>query len=154
MILPNDDYDDDFIDDMSKLPAALYVYKLSLTVPNHDEELRLYHRYRHELYSWRCGVLQGQGGHPIQTETTGVGDHPCSSQGVSGMIISRVEETVFWPGISPDILKTRPAAMTALQPVFLFVCLLAAVLTFSFSLQSTVCLFDLDFPPVLLKSFT
>ena len=60
-----------------------------------DEELRPYHKYRHEL----CGVLQGQSYHPIQTETTGVGDHPRCSPGGEFMI-SRVEGIVFWPGIS------------------------------------------------------
>ena len=31
-----------------------------------------------------------------------------AQQGVSGMI-SRIEETVFWPGISTDVIKTRVA---------------------------------------------
>ena len=32
-------------------------------------------------------------------------------QGVSGMT-SRVEETVFWPGITTDIIKTRGSCLT------------------------------------------
>ena len=32
-------------------------------------------------------------------------------QGVSGMV-NRVEETVFWPGITTDIIKTRGKCMT------------------------------------------
>jgi hypothetical protein len=32
-------------------------------------------------------------------------------EGVSGMV-SRVEDAVFWPGITPDILRTRGSCMT------------------------------------------
>jgi hypothetical protein len=37
-----------------------------------------------------------------------------SHQGVSGMV-SRVEDTVFWPGISTDIIKTRGGYLTCVQ---------------------------------------
>ena len=35
-------------------------------------------------------------------------------QGVSGMI-SRVEDTVFWPGICTDIIKTRGGCLTCVR---------------------------------------
>ena len=35
-------------------------------------------------------------------------------QGVSGMI-SRVEDTVFWPGICTDIIKTRGCCLTCIR---------------------------------------
>ena len=35
-------------------------------------------------------------------------------QGVSGMI-SRIEETVFWPGISIDVIKTRGSCLTCVN---------------------------------------
>ena len=35
-------------------------------------------------------------------------------QGVSGMI-SRVEDSVFWPGISQDIIKTRGGCLSCVR---------------------------------------
>ena len=35
-------------------------------------------------------------------------------QGVSGMI-SRIEETVFWPGISTDVIKTSGSCLTRVK---------------------------------------
>ena len=35
-------------------------------------------------------------------------------QGVSGMV-GRVEDSVFWPGITPDIVKTRHTCMTCVR---------------------------------------
>ena len=137
VIVPNDDDDRDFLDDMKARVDAIEadvhavmrtdeisvitwdrLYEAAQEEPlmvklmevvlrgfpqsSYDEELRPYQKYRHELHI-AGGVLQGQGGHPIQTETTGVG------------MISRVEDTVFWPGISPYIIKTRGSCLTCVR---------------------------------------
>ena len=80
-----------------------------------DEDLSPYHKYRHKLhiaggvvcYNDRA-VIQ------IRLRQQVLETIHAAYQGVSGMI-SRVEDTVFWPGISTDIIKTRGSCLTCVM---------------------------------------
>ena len=79
------------------------------------EDLRPYHKYRHELhiaggvvcYKDRVVIPTGLRQQVLETIHA-------AHQGVSGMV-SRVEDTVFWPGISTDIIRTRGSCLTCVK---------------------------------------
>ena len=78
-----------------------------------DEELKQYHKFRYDLHvgeelvCYKDSIVILAKLRPKVLETI----HAAAHQGVSGMI-SRVEDTVFWPGISTDIIKTRGGCLT------------------------------------------
>jgi hypothetical protein len=77
-----------------------------------DEELKQYHKFKHDLnvaeelvcYKDRIVI-------PATLRVQVLETIRAVHQGVSSMI-SRVEDTVFWPGISTDIIKTRGGCLT------------------------------------------
>ena len=77
-----------------------------------DETIKQFHKFRHDLhvadgvvcYKDRIVV-------PIQLRQQILEAIHAAHQGVTGMF-SRVEDTVFWPNITTDILRTRGACLT------------------------------------------
>jgi hypothetical protein len=82
---------------------------------NVDKELKQYHKFRHDLHvaeelvCYKDKIVIPAKMRPQVPETVQHGH-----QGVSSMI-SRVEDTVFWPGISTDIIKTRGSCLTCVR---------------------------------------
>ena len=80
-----------------------------------DEEIRHYHRYKKDLHvaedvvCYKDRIII-----PIELRSQILETIHAAHQGVSNMM-SRVEETVFWPGINTDIIKTRGACLTCIQ---------------------------------------
>jgi hypothetical protein len=76
-----------------------------------NEELKQYHKFRHELHvaeelvCYKDRIVIPAKMRPQVLETI-----HAAHQGVSGML-SRVEDTVFWPGISTNIIKTRESCL-------------------------------------------
>ena len=80
-----------------------------------DEELRIYHKFRHDLHVARGVVCyKDRAVVPVKLRLEVLETIHAAHQGVSGMI-SRVEDTVFWPGISTDIIKTRGSCLTCVK---------------------------------------
>ena len=80
-----------------------------------DKDPREFHRYRHDLHVVD-GVLCYRDRIMVPAalrEQVLAGIH-AAHQGVSGMA-GRKDETVFWPGINPDILRTRGSCMTCIR---------------------------------------
>ena len=74
-----------------------------------------YHRFRHELHEVD-GVLCYRDRIAVPTAIRTkvlIGIH-AAHQGISGMTV-RIDLTVFWPGINPDIIKTRGGCMTCVR---------------------------------------
>ena len=80
-----------------------------------DEDLKQYHRFRHDLHV-AGGVVcyKDRAIIPVTLRPQGLEIIHAAHQGVSGMI-SRIKETVFWPGISIDVLKTRGSCLTCVK---------------------------------------
>ena len=77
-----------------------------------DKSLRKYHRFRHKFHVVD-GVLWYRV--PIVVPVNqGPDRNPRRSPWVLGMA-GRIDETVFWPGIIPDIIKTRGGCMTCVR---------------------------------------
>jgi hypothetical protein len=80
-----------------------------------DEELKQYHKFKHDLH-----VAEELVGYkdriiiPVKLGPQVLETIHASHQGVSGMI-SRVKDTVFWPGICTDIIKTRGGCLTCVR---------------------------------------
>jgi hypothetical protein len=75
-----------------------------------DEELKQFHLHvAEELVCYKDRIVIPVNPRQQVLETIHT-DH----QGVSGMI-SRVEDSVFWPGISTDIIKTRGSSLTCVR---------------------------------------
>ena len=80
-----------------------------------DEELKPYHKFRHDLHiaggivCYKDRAVIPTGLRPQVLDTI-----HAAHQGVSGMI-SRVEDTVYWPGISSDIIRTRGSCLTCVR---------------------------------------
>jgi hypothetical protein len=80
-----------------------------------DEEIRHYHKFKHDLHvaedvvCYKDRIIIPAKLRPQVLETI-----HAAHQVVSGMI-SRVEDTVFWPGICTDIIKTRGGCLTCIQ---------------------------------------
>ena len=79
-----------------------------------DKSLREYHIFRHDLHEvdgvlcYRdCSVV------PEALRTKVLIEIHAAHQGVSGMT-GKIDETVFWPGINPDIFETRGGCMTCI----------------------------------------
>ena len=75
-----------------------------------DKTLREYHRFRHNLH-----VVDGD--HmvvPAALRAQVLEGIHAAHEWVSGMV-GRIDETVFWPGINPDIIKTRGDCMTCVR---------------------------------------
>ena len=78
-------------------------------------ELRQFFKFRHDLHTvggvacYKDRVII-----PAKLRRQVLETIHAAHQGVSGMI-SRVEESVFWPGITPDIIKTRNTCMTCIK---------------------------------------
>ena len=78
-------------------------------------EVRPYHRYRHGLvivdgvvcYKDRVVI-------PADLRTQVLGTLHSAHQGVTGMV-NRAEQTVFWPGITTDINRTRAMCRTCVR---------------------------------------
>ena len=80
-----------------------------------DKTLREYHRFCHDLHMVN-GVLCYRDCIMLPAALRGKvleGIH-ASHQGVSGMA-GRIDETVFWPEINPDIIDTRGNCMTCVR---------------------------------------
>jgi hypothetical protein len=79
-----------------------------------DEEIRQYHKFKHDLHMaeelvcYKDRIIIPAKLRPQVLETI-----HAAHQGVFGMI-SRVEDTVFWPGICTDIIKTRGGCLTCI----------------------------------------
>ena len=77
-----------------------------------DETIRQFHKFRHDLhvadgvvcYKDRIVV-------PVQLRQQMLEAIHAAHQGVTGMV-GRVEDTVFWPNITQDILRTRGKCLT------------------------------------------
>jgi hypothetical protein len=80
-----------------------------------DEDLTPHHKYRHELHI-DGGVVcyKDRAVIQIRLRQQVLETIHAAHQGVSGMI-SRVENTVFWPEISMDIIKTRGSCLTCVR---------------------------------------
>ena len=79
-----------------------------------DKSLRENHRFRHDLHEVN-GVLCYRDRIVVQEALRTkvlIGIH-AAHQGVLGMA-GRIDETVFWLGINPDIIKTRGGCMTGI----------------------------------------
>jgi hypothetical protein len=80
-----------------------------------DEELKQFHKFKHDLHEaeevvcYKDRIIIPAKLRPQVLETI-----HAAHQGVSGMI-SRVEDTVFWPGICTDIIKTRGGCLTCIR---------------------------------------
>ena len=80
-----------------------------------DKDLREFHRYRDDLHMVD-GVLCYRDRIVVPAALRGqvlAGIHP-AHQGFSGMA-ERIDETIFWPEINPDILRTRGSCMTCIR---------------------------------------
>ena len=80
-----------------------------------DKDLRIFHQFRHSLHVVR-GVLCYKDRIVIPQVLHGsvlAGIH-AAHQGVTGMT-GRIDETVFWPGIHTDIIKTRAGCKTCMR---------------------------------------
>jgi hypothetical protein len=80
-----------------------------------EHELRVYHKFRHSLYVVD-GVLCYKERLVIPEvlrEGVLAAIH-ATHQGVTGMSW-RIDETVFWPGIATDIIRTRGTCMTCVR---------------------------------------
>ena len=79
-----------------------------------DKSLSEYHRFRHDIHEvdgvlcYRDRIVVPEA---LQTKVL-IGIH-AAHQEVLGMA-ERIGETVFWPGINPDIIQTRGGCMTCL----------------------------------------
>jgi hypothetical protein len=77
-----------------------------------DKSLRKYNRFRHKFHVVD-GVLWYRD--PIVVPANqGPDRNPRRSPWVLGMA-GRIDETVFWPGIIPDIIKMRGGCMTCVR---------------------------------------
>ena len=80
-----------------------------------DEEIRQYHRYKKDLHvaedmvCYKDRIIIPTELRPQVLETI-----HAAHQGVSNMM-SRAEDTVFWPGINTDIIKTRGGCLTCVR---------------------------------------
>jgi hypothetical protein len=75
-----------------------------------DEELKHFHKFNHDLHvAEELVCYKDRIAIPVKLRAQELETIHAPHQGVSGMI-GRVEDTVFWPGISTDIIKTRGAA--------------------------------------------
>ena len=80
-----------------------------------DKSIREYHRFRHDLHKVD-GVLCYRDRIVIPTALRTkvlIGIH-VAHQEISGMT-GRIDETVFWPGINQDIIKTRGGCVTCVH---------------------------------------
>jgi hypothetical protein len=83
--------------------------------PEMGKDLMEFHRFRHDLHMVD-GVLCYRDRILVPAALQGqvlAGIH-AAQQGVSGMAGS-IDETVFWPGINPDIMRTRGSCMTCIR---------------------------------------
>jgi hypothetical protein len=79
-----------------------------------DEELKQFHKFKHDLHVAKELVCyKDRIVIPTKLRLQVLKTIHASHQGVSGMI-SRVEETVFWPGICTDIIKMRGGCLTCI----------------------------------------
>ena len=80
-----------------------------------DKSLREYHRFRHDLHEvdgvlcYRDRIVVPEA---LRAKVL-IGIH-AAHRGVSGMA-GRIDETVFWSGINPNIIKTRDGCMTCVR---------------------------------------
>ena len=80
-----------------------------------DEEIRHYHRYKKDLHvaedmvCYKDRIIIPTELRPQVLETI-----HAAHQGVSNMM-SRAEDTVFWPGINTDIIKIRGSCLTCVR---------------------------------------
>ena len=80
-----------------------------------DEDLKQYHRLRHNLHVAGCVVCyKDRAVIPVALRAPVLETIYAAHQGVTGMIC-RIEETVFWPGISTDVIKTRGGCLTCVK---------------------------------------
>ena len=84
-------------------------------MPDFGLELREYHRFRHDLHVVD-GVLCYRNRIMVQAalRTKVLVGIQAANQGVSGMAW-KTDESVFWPGINPDIFRTRGSCMTCVR---------------------------------------
>ena len=83
-----------------------------------DKGLREFHRFCHNLHDVVDGVLCYRDRIVVPIALRGqvlAGIH-AAHQGVSGKA-GRINETVFWPGIDQDIIRTRCSCMTCIREV-------------------------------------
>ena len=80
-----------------------------------NKSLREYHRFRHHLHvvdgvlCYRDRIVV-----PAALRTKNLVGIHTDHQGVSGRA-GRIDETIFWLGINPDIIKTRGGCMTCVR---------------------------------------
>ena len=80
-----------------------------------DKDLREYHRFRHDLHMvegvvcYRDRIVI-----PMALRDKVLSWIHAAHQGASGMT-GRIDYTVLWPGIHPDILKTRGSYMICVR---------------------------------------
>jgi hypothetical protein len=79
------------------------------------EEIKQYHKFKHDLHVAEALVCyKDRIIIPVKLRPQVLETIHAAHQGVSGMI-SRVEDTVFWPGICTDIIKTRGGCLKCIR---------------------------------------
>ena len=83
--------------------------------PQSSYGLKQYHKFKHDLHvaeemvCYKDRIII-----PVKLRQQVLETIHAAHQGVTGMI-SRVEDTVFWPGICTDITKTRGSCLTFIR---------------------------------------
>jgi hypothetical protein len=80
-----------------------------------DDELKQFNKFKHDLHvAEELVCYKDRIVIPVKLRAQELETINAAHQGVSGMI-GRVKETVFWPGISTDIIKTRGSCLTCVR---------------------------------------